>query len=128
MFRELIWLAQLGPSDKEVPPADAANPPAAGGGLFSMEMLLILVAATVFMMLLSRPRKADREMKERLAALKKNDRVVTIGGILGTVMSIRDDNNTVTLKIDESTNTKIQILKTSIARVLSDDKASPTDS
>ncbi len=128
MFRELIWLAQLESSEKGAVPQDAPNQPAGGGGLFSIEMLLILVAATVFMMLLSRPRKADREIKERLAALKKNDRVVTIGGILGTVMSIRDDNNTVTLKIDESTNTKIQVLKTSIARVLSDDKASTADS
>jgi preprotein translocase subunit YajC len=51
-------------------------------------------------------------------SLKKNDRVRTIGGILGTVMDVRDDE--IVLKIDEATNTKMRVIPAAIATVLSD--------
>ena len=40
-------------------------------------------------------------------ALQKNDKVKTIGGIIGTIIDIKDD--VITLKIDESNNTKIKV-------------------
>jgi len=78
----------------------------------------------IFYFLLIRPQ--SREKKRRagmIAALKKNDRVLTIGGILGTVTAVRDDE--VTLKVDESSNTKITFSRASIQRVIS---PSATDS
>ena len=50
-------------------------------------------------------------------ALNKNDRVRTIGGILGTVVDVRGDE--VTLKIDEQNNTKIRISTSAIGKNLS---------
>ena len=41
-----------------------------------------------------------------LAAIKKGDKVMTIGGIHGTVMEVR--GNQVTLKVDESSNTRMK--------------------
>ena len=52
-------------------------------------------------------------------SLTKNDRVQTIGGIIGTVVDIKEDE--ITLKIDESNNTKIKILRTAIGRNMSKD-------
>ena len=49
--------------------------------------------------------------------LQKNDRVRTIGGIIGTVVDVKDDE--VTLKIDESNNTKIKILSSAIGKNMS---------
>ena len=49
-------------------------------------------------------------------ALAKNDRVQTIGGILGTVIEVGDDS--VTLKVDEANNTKMKVAPAAIARVL----------
>jgi preprotein translocase subunit YajC len=49
--------------------------------------------------------------------LQKNDRVRTIGGVLGTVVDIND--NEITLKVDESNNTKIKILAGAISENLS---------
>ena len=61
-----------------------------------LPMVLILV---VFWLFLIRPqRKKDKKVKEMLAALKKGDRVCTIGGIYGTIVNVRDEN-TVTLAI-----------------------------
>jgi len=48
--------------------------------------------------------------------LKKNDRIVTIGGILGTVMNVQKDE--VTIRVDESTNTKLRMQRNAIARVI----------
>jgi len=53
-------------------------------------------------------------------SLAKNDRIQTIGGIIGTVVDVREDE--ITLKIDESNNTKIKILRSAIGKNLSKDK------
>jgi preprotein translocase subunit YajC len=55
-----------------------------------------------------------------LEALKKNDRVVTIGGIYGVVANVQRDVDRVTLKVDETTNTKIDVTVGAIARVVVD--------
>jgi preprotein translocase subunit YajC len=124
----LALLAQLGTDGESAPASEAGENAASPGGFGSIQFFLLMIAATVFMMLMMRPRKSDQELKKRLEALKKNDRVVTAGGIIGTVLSIRDDNNTVTLRIDEATNTKMQVLKSAISKVLGDEKASTADS
>ena len=50
--------------------------------------------------------------------LKKNDRVQTIGGIIGTVVSTKGDE--VTLRVDESNNTKLTLVRKAIQHVLTD--------
>jgi len=54
-------------------------------------------------------------------SLEKNDKVRTIGGIIGTIVDVKDDE--ITLKIDESNNTKIKVAPSAIGRNLSKDKA-----
>ena len=48
--------------------------------------------------------------------MQKNTRVQTIGGILGTVIDVGE--NEITLKIDETNNTKIKVMPSAIARVI----------
>ncbi len=84
-----------------------------------MQMLpFILIFVVMYLFLFRGPKKKQAEHKKMLNSLQKNDRVRTIGGILGTVVDIRDDE--VTLKVDESNNTKIKVTAGSIAAVLSD--------
>ena len=124
MFDSLMMvLAQLeqdGAATESSEIAEEAAAEASGGGLF--QFLLPMMAAMLVIMLLMRPKKGDQKLKQQLADLKKNDRVVTAGGIIGTVSQIRDDANYVTVRIDESTNAKMQIVKTSIVKVLGDEK------
>lgn len=54
-------------------------------------------------------------------SLQKNDKVRTIGGIIGTVVDIKDDE--ITLKIDESNNTKIKVAASAIGKNLSKEKS-----
>ena len=80
----------------------------------------ILLFIVMYMFLFRGPRKKQQQHKQMIQSLSKNDRVQTIGGIIGTVVDIKDDE--ITLKIDESNNTKIKILRSAIGRNMSKDK------
>lgn len=86
------------------------------GGL----IFIILMVAVMYFLLLRGPRKKQQEHRQMVQSLKKNDRVRTIGGIIGTIVEIKDDE--ITLKIDESNNTKIKVVPSAIGRNLSQDK------
>jgi preprotein translocase subunit YajC len=92
-----------------------------GGGLgplFSfMPILLIIV---FFYLLIIRPgKRQEQERQAMLGALKKNDKVVTSGGLIGTVAVIKENEDEVTLKVDDNSNVRLRVTKSSIVRVLS---------
>tara|TARA_Y100000766_G_scaffold268964_1_gene265539 strand:- start:429 stop:806 length:378 start_codon:yes stop_codon:yes gene_type:complete len=81
-------------------------------------MVLIVVAAWF---LLYRPeRERMRKQRELLNNVKKNDRVITASGIIGTVSSVDREQDRVVLKVDESSNAKITFTLASVNRVLDD--------
>ena len=81
-------------------------------------MILIVVAAWF---LLYRPeRERMRKQRELLNNVKKNDRVITAAGIIGTVSSVDREQERVVLKVDESSNAKITFTLASVNRVLTD--------
>jgi preprotein translocase subunit YajC len=75
-----------------------------------------------YVMVLSPERRKQAEVVKKRAALKKNDRVVTTGGILGTVVSTNADSDEITLRVDETTNTRIRVLRSAIGTVLDSGK------
>ncbi len=102
------------------------TPPSGTSGL-PLLFPALLMALVVYMLLSSRSQKKreQRERDEMHARLARNDRVLTIGGVIGTVLSVKD--NDVVLKVDESTNTKMTFIKTAIQRVLTDDQPAGGD-
>jgi preprotein translocase subunit YajC len=74
----------------------------------------------MYFMLFRAPKKKQQEHKKMVESLKKNDRVRTIGGILGVVLDVRDDE--IVLKVDEANNTKIRVIPSAIAMVIAEDK------
>lgn len=107
MHELLTVLAQAKPASDGAQP----QPP----GLTSFLPMLVMMGA-VFYFLIIRPQSKERKRRANmLAALKKNDRVTTVGGIIGTVLSVKDDE--VTLKVDESNNTKITFTRAAIQAV-----------
>ena len=94
--------------------SDKVPPPS--GGLMQMMMPLLLIFA-VFYFIMIRPKQKEQKRREQmLREVKKYDKVMTIGGIIGTVMEVRDDE--VTVKVDDSTNTRMRFSRGSIQRVL----------
>lgn len=78
----------------------------------------LIAIGIVFYFLLLRPQRKEQASREAmLAALKKNDKVLTIGGVIGSVANISSDGQEVTLKVDD--NTRIKFIRSSIQRVLS---------
>lgn len=82
----------------------------------------ILVIFVLFYFLLMRPQQRERQNRQTLLdALKKNDRVVTLGGIVGIITSLRPDASEVTIRTHE--NTYIDVTRSSVARVITDEPA-----
>jgi len=102
------------PSDPNAPPAQKPK----SKPLIPLWMLLPLMLVMVFM-LFRGPRKQKQQRKQLVQSLKKNDRVQTIGGIIGTIVDIKGDE--ITLKVDESSNTKIKIVSSAIGKNISKD-------
>jgi len=99
-------------------PNASAPPVPTRRGLGPQNLIFIALMFVVMYFLLFRgPRKKQQKHKQMVQSLKKNDRVRTIGGIIGTVVDIKDDE--VTLKVDESNNTKIRVASTAIAHNVS---------
>jgi preprotein translocase subunit YajC len=69
-------------------------------------------------------RQRDKQQKDMLANLKRGDRVQTIGGIIGSVVEARD--NEVIVKVDESNNTKIRVLREAIKTVTAEETPATT--
>lgn len=77
-----------------------------------VNLLPIILIFVIFYFLLIRPQKKQQDLhKKMIASLKKNDEVITAGGIHGTIMNVKD--HSVTLKVDD--NVKVEVQKSSIA-------------
>jgi preprotein translocase subunit YajC len=81
-----------------------------------LPMLLIVLVA--WLLLYKPERERMRRQQDLLAALKKNDRVVTSAGIYGIVANVDRDNDRVTLKVDDAANVKITVTLSSVSKVV----------
>ena len=64
----------------------------------------VATSTAILYFLMIRPqRKKDKAVKNMLAALKPGDRICTIGGLYGTITSLKEDNVTITLGAQQNT-------------------------
>ncbi len=111
----------------------AQAPPAGdgggGAGAALQPLLLFAVLGLLFYLMMIRPQRREQARRqEMLGNVKKNDRVVTIGGIYGVVTNVHREADEVTIKVDEGTNTKLRMTLSSIGRVLgAEDSEQPAD-
>lgn len=94
--------------------APAAQPSPAGSMLFLLLPLVLLVALMVFGSMSQR--KEQRRRRELLASVQRNDRVQTIGGVIGTVAELTDDE--IVLRVDEASNTRVRFSRSAVQQVL----------
>ena len=94
---------------------NSAAPQAAAGGSMGMIIYLVVMVAIFYFLLIRPQKKRQKAMQNMLDALQVGDKVVTTGGIMGKVYSIKEDSVVIETSIDK---TKIKFEKTSIARVL----------
>jgi len=101
----------------------AAPPGNDGNGLFIFFMVpAILILIWFFMM--NPQKKQEEQRRKMLDSLEKNDRVMTVGGLIGTVHTLDKEQNEIVLKVDDSNNTKIRFHLTAINAVFPKDNSS----
>ncbi len=89
------------------------SPPAgqsAQGGIMSFLPLIAIVVVFYFFMIRPQMKKA-KDQKKYIEALKKGDQILTIGGIYGKIVEVKDD---ATLIIEVEDGTKMKISKNAV--------------
>ena len=87
-----------------------------GGGNPIMSFLPLVAIIAIFYFLILRPQnKKQKETQKMLSALRKGDRVITVGGIHGVIQNVKD--STVIVKVDE--NVKLEFNRAAISTVSS---------
>ncbi len=79
---------------------------------------LILMFVIIYFLMIRPQQQRQKQTAKMLEALKKGDRVVTSGGIIGTVVGV--DGNRVTLKIAD--DARVEFLKSAVVQIMADDK------
>lgn len=91
--------------------ANAANP--------LMQFIPFIFMFLILYLLIIRPqRKRQKEMEDMINNIQVHDKVITSGGIYGEVTNIKKEKNILVLKIDDKTNTKIELQRNAIAAVI----------
>jgi len=99
--------------------APPAGPEAAGPAGFLTSIIPFAAIIGIFYFLIIRPQSKKRKETDKMqSSLKKGDRIVTIGGIYGTISNVRE--STVIIKVDE--NVKMEFLRSAISSVITSGK------
>jgi preprotein translocase subunit YajC len=85
------------------------------GSPFVTFIPLLLVFVLFYFLIIVPQRKRQRAIDTMLDNLKSGDKVVTSGGIYGTIVSIRDDKRSVQLKISENPVIRVEVARTAIS-------------
>ncbi len=120
---DLSWVAFL---FAQAAPAGGggAAPAGGGGGLDSMGMFVPMIAmlALVWFLMIRPAQKQERERKKKIYSLKRGDEVVFAGGIMGTVVNIKEKTGGTAADADEVTvrtdgNNRLRVLRSSIYQI-----------
>ena len=103
----------------------AAPPPGEGNSTDALVAFLPFIAVIFIMyFLMIRPQNKKRKEAEKMvAALKKGDKIVTIGGLYGTIQSVKE--TTVIIKADD--NVKLEFLRSAVSSVITPGKEEKED-
>lgn len=85
-----------------------------------MTILMFVLIFVIFYFFIIRPQnKKQKETEKMINALKKGDKVITIGGIHGEVSAVRENEKTIVIKVEDGT--KIEFSRSAISSVVVDE-------
>ncbi len=90
-----------------------AAPEGQSGGGFVAFLPFVLIMAVIYFLMIRPQSKRQKEKRQMLENIKKGDRVITIGGIHGSVAGIKNNGKVVVLKVDKNMN--ITVNKSAVA-------------
>ena len=83
--------------------ASGTQTASAGGEMISMIVMLVVMFGVLYFVMIRHQKKKEKAVKNMLDALKPGDRICTIGGLYGTILSLKDDNVTISLGAKQNT-------------------------
>lgn len=89
---------------------------AGGGDAFGMFIPLILIFVVFYFLMIRPQQKKQKEHREMLGALRRGDRIVTNGGLIGSITRIANDNE---LILEVANGVKVRVLRSMVADLLS---------
>lgn len=140
--RRNLWSAPTGrnpradpdvipPMSPLIPPAFAQDAAQANGPLgalsqYATVLPFVLVFAVFYFLLIRPQQQRQKQLKATVSALKRGDRVVTAGGILGTVQRAREGASEIEVEI--ATGVRVMVLRDTISSVVADTPVAANDS
>lgn len=95
--------------------AFAQQPAAPGGGSMLIQLLpFVLILAIMYFLIIRPQQKRLKEHREMIASIKRNDTVVTAGGMVGKVTKIVNDNE---LQVELAEGVRVRVVRSTIAEV-----------
>ena len=94
--------------------SSSASTTSTAGSMWTTLITFGLIILIFYFLIIRPQKKRDKEARDMLAAMKKGDKIVTIGGIRGTVAVVKE--STVIVKVDD--NTRIEFSKNAISQIL----------
>jgi preprotein translocase subunit YajC len=114
-------LREEGEEAEEGAAGEEGPPPAKGrreGGFMGLLIPLAIIFAIMYLLLIRPQKKKEHQRQDMVDRLKKDDKVVTIGGIIGVVSSLTDRE--IILRLED--NTKMRVTRNAISRVIDTDQ------
>ena len=108
-----------------ISPAYAQAAGAGGSDMFVSLLPLVLIFAVFYFLMIRPQQKKAKLHKEMLAALKRGDRVVTGGGIVGRVIRVEGDNE---ILVEIASDVRVRIRQSTISEVVSRSEPAERDS
>ncbi|MBD3321514.1 MAG: preprotein translocase subunit YajC [Chitinivibrionales bacterium] len=90
------------------------RPPGGGLGSGNMIFMMVIMFAIIYFLMIRPEQKKQKNRQKMISEMKKGDKVVTIGGVFGTVGNVKD--NSVMVKIAE--NTIVEVRKGAVSEVV----------
>ncbi len=87
-----------------------------GAGAFGSFVPLILIFAIMYFLLIRPQQKKAKDHKKMVAALRKGDKVVTQGGLIGKVTKVKDDGE---IEVEIASGVKVRVVQSTVAQVIS---------
>lgn len=102
----MMFLAQFG----------GAAPGQGGGSFLQLVIPFGLMFAIMYFLMIRPQRKKEKDRKEKLSRVRKDDKVITSGGIHGKVVTVKE--NSLIICVDESKDVKMKVDRNSIGTIM----------
>lgn len=92
-------------------------------GNYTFLIMMVLFFVVMYFLMIRPQKKRQKEHQNMLENIKAKDVIVTTGGIVGRVMSINKERNTLIVQVDASSNVKIEVQRNAVAGLVNEEKS-----